>query len=129
MSVPVVDRGRLELGTPSVLFAADFSRSATSISFFDSAASRDGQRFLIEVVKDDDVAPLTAVLNWSVPPRSGASSVPRELPEAARESPTVAKSWGTSQGRKSSLPTFFGQVGTLKSRTAPLACELLIASR
>ena len=53
---------RIDTGTPSVLFALPRGpHRDTNIAWY--AASRDGQRFLVNTVVED-ASPITVLLNW-----------------------------------------------------------------
>ena len=68
VSVPVAYASNgLELGTPRSLFEVTLAGGENSMTHqYDVAA--DGRRFLVNVVRDATMPPLSVVLRWSPPP-------------------------------------------------------------
>ena len=70
-AVPIGPSSRsdtLEVGAPALLFRAPLSEAVPRASGPLYMVSRDGQRFLIDAVVDDEgLSPISVILNWTPP--------------------------------------------------------------
>ena len=62
MAVSITTDGKLESGTPRVLFDTKLSVDTTRDQF---AVTPDGQRFLVQMpVAESEPTPITVIVNW-----------------------------------------------------------------
>jgi Tol biopolymer transport system component len=70
MSVPVKFNasGEVEIGSPTPLFATRIGGAVQAVVRQQYIVSRDGQRFLMNTVPEQRMAPITVIVNWKAKP-------------------------------------------------------------
>jgi hypothetical protein len=64
MAVGVTPGRTLQVGRPVVLFRPDVVGEATTYRSH-YAVTSDGQRFIVDVLRDPNLDPITVLLNWT----------------------------------------------------------------